>query len=400
MRVGTASCVFMLFTAADASEVAGMLQLRKEDCSKGDCKPTLVPKICCKAMNAQCGSCSAGMTEEEYCRKNPEMAGCEAKDCSLVRCASEKSCTDNGGSFHQVPGQCCGLCEIHEVCVANNTNPCVHQMCSGGDIVEAHVDCQRQMMGDASCKGHWEPAGPDQCCDRCVETKECVAVNDPNRPCQRQQCVNGELLTSSMSCMSPDSCAYIKAGAVYTPPGTGECCGSCRDPPVVDNSTDCKVDNSSPCIIEECLEDGTKATLIIDCAFDCQDGEYVPPSAGQCCGSCEKPECIVDTSDPCVTEICMPNGGKSIEMMACMAPQSCNGNYTASTADECCGHCEEKKCIVDTSNPCRPEYCAPDGTKHMMHVDCFRCPFETLDPEPGQCCGICQMTDQNIQFGR
>jgi len=491
MRVGTASCVFMLFTAADTSEVAGMLQLRKEDCSKGDCKPTLVPKICCKAMNAQCGSCSAGITEEEFCRinpkmagcdapriccqamnaqcesckagttkeefcrSNPKMAGCEAKDCSLVRCASEKSCTDKGGSFHQEAGQCCGLCEIkpkecvanntnpcvHQICfegeimeahedcqrqmmgdasckghwepagpdqccdrcvetkecVVNNTNPCVHQICFEGELMEAHLDCQRQMMGDASCKGHWEPAGPDQCCDRCVETKECVAINDPNKPCQRQECRNGELLITSMSCMSPDSCAVIKAGAVYTPPGIGECCGSCVDPPVVDNSnsTDCKVDNSSPCRREQCLEDGTKATMIVDCAFDCQDGNYVPPTPDQCCGSCETPECIVDTSNPCVTETCLPTGGKSVMMTACMPAEMCTGDYTAPTPDQCCGQCEEKKCIVDTSDPCRHEFCGEDGTKHIAVVDCFGCfGFEgavLADPEPGQCCGMCQM---------
>ena len=98
------------------------------------------------------------------------------------------------------------------------------------------------------------------------------------------------------------------------------------DPPVVDNSSDCKVDNSSPCIVKECMEDGTKTTMNIDCAFDYQDGKYVPPTPCQCCGSCETPECIVDTSDPCVIETCMPNGGKCIAMMACMPAEMCMGN--------------------------------------------------------------------------
>eukprot|EP00947_MAST-08B_sp_MAST-8B-sp1_P004937 g4937.t1 len=33
-------------------------------------------RICCKAMTAQCLSCAAGLTEDEYCAKNPATAGC------------------------------------------------------------------------------------------------------------------------------------------------------------------------------------------------------------------------------------------------------------------------------------------------------------------------------------
>jgi len=34
------------------------------------------PRICCKAVNAQCLSCSAGVSVIDYCRKNPRTAGC------------------------------------------------------------------------------------------------------------------------------------------------------------------------------------------------------------------------------------------------------------------------------------------------------------------------------------
>jgi len=34
--------------------------------------------VCCKAMNAQCLSCSAGVSIDEYCRKSPGTAGCKA----------------------------------------------------------------------------------------------------------------------------------------------------------------------------------------------------------------------------------------------------------------------------------------------------------------------------------
>merc|ERR1711871_1511182 len=35
------------------------------------------PLICCSAYDAQCQSCAAGLSEEEYCRKNPYVTGCE-----------------------------------------------------------------------------------------------------------------------------------------------------------------------------------------------------------------------------------------------------------------------------------------------------------------------------------
>jgi len=35
------------------------------------------PKICCMAMTADCLSCSAGLSKQEYCKENPSTAGCE-----------------------------------------------------------------------------------------------------------------------------------------------------------------------------------------------------------------------------------------------------------------------------------------------------------------------------------
>lgn len=35
-----------------------------------------IPGPCCKAMNAQCMSCAAGLSEEEYCKENPATVGC------------------------------------------------------------------------------------------------------------------------------------------------------------------------------------------------------------------------------------------------------------------------------------------------------------------------------------
>ena len=38
--------------------------------------PVLTPKPCCKAMTASCLACSASMTKEDYCHKNPDTSGC------------------------------------------------------------------------------------------------------------------------------------------------------------------------------------------------------------------------------------------------------------------------------------------------------------------------------------
>ena len=35
------------------------------------------PKVCCKALIADCMSCAEGLTVAEYCAKNPKTAGCK-----------------------------------------------------------------------------------------------------------------------------------------------------------------------------------------------------------------------------------------------------------------------------------------------------------------------------------
>jgi len=38
------------------------------------------PQMCCRAMTSSCLACSAGMTEDSYCEKNPSTPGCPKKD--------------------------------------------------------------------------------------------------------------------------------------------------------------------------------------------------------------------------------------------------------------------------------------------------------------------------------
>merc|ERR1711959_511427 len=49
--------------------------------------------VCCQAHNAQCLSCAAGLSEEEYCRKNPSASGCEKyRNCCQAYNAKCESC--------------------------------------------------------------------------------------------------------------------------------------------------------------------------------------------------------------------------------------------------------------------------------------------------------------------
>eukprot|EP01063_Lacrimia_lanifica_P025737 TRINITY_DN336_c0_g1_i1.p2 TRINITY_DN336_c0_g1~~TRINITY_DN336_c0_g1_i1.p2 ORF type:complete len:207 (+),score=85.26 TRINITY_DN336_c0_g1_i1:45-665(+) len=51
------------------------------------------PRICCEALTAECLSCSEGITEEEYCAKNPDTVGCP-KPCCYALTAECLSCAE------------------------------------------------------------------------------------------------------------------------------------------------------------------------------------------------------------------------------------------------------------------------------------------------------------------
>merc|ERR1711885_111037 len=51
------------------------------------------PPICCSAYDAQCESCKQGLSEEEYCKKNPSTGGCEKyRNCCQAYNAKCESC--------------------------------------------------------------------------------------------------------------------------------------------------------------------------------------------------------------------------------------------------------------------------------------------------------------------
>ena len=62
--------------------------------------PTIPDEKCCMAMTPKCQSCALGLSEEEYCRRYPEMIGCtEMKGSEEVSVnAGCKSCMANCGN--------------------------------------------------------------------------------------------------------------------------------------------------------------------------------------------------------------------------------------------------------------------------------------------------------------
>ena len=106
------------------------------------------PKICCKAMTAQCLSCAAGKTLEEYCSKHPSIMGCP----TLSTCSS-----------HHIGERRC-------------ENPSVH----GGDCTEyteqvgdIFYSCQNDPDSKSTpIKGQWHCKRGKPCKGK-VESKAC-----------------------------------------------------------------------------------------------------------------------------------------------------------------------------------------------------------------------------------
>merc|ERR1719440_2291611 len=45
---------------------------------------TTAPRMCCRAFNANCLACAAGISEEEYCANNPGTPGCPEDEAAAV----------------------------------------------------------------------------------------------------------------------------------------------------------------------------------------------------------------------------------------------------------------------------------------------------------------------------
>ena len=56
------------------------------------------PRPCCLAFTSLCLACAEGVTEAEYCRRNPETVGCKPPPAPICRCIGDslecKACTN------------------------------------------------------------------------------------------------------------------------------------------------------------------------------------------------------------------------------------------------------------------------------------------------------------------
>merc|ERR1712057_101167 len=63
-------------------------------------------KICCTANNAKCNACAADLTEEQYCQKNPFVQGCDKyrddgkKGCCKANTAECRACQEGKSVKH------------------------------------------------------------------------------------------------------------------------------------------------------------------------------------------------------------------------------------------------------------------------------------------------------------
>merc|ERR1711903_98417 len=137
------------------------------------------PPICCQAHNAQCESCKQGLSEEEYCRKNPRnflgTPGCEkyqngggSKPAACCRANNAKCLSCAKGMSEE---EYCkmkpstGGCEKYKGCCKANTADCL--ACSEGKSVERF--CKKKRNRDVpGC----EKKG---CCK--ANTADCLACS-------------------------------------------------------------------------------------------------------------------------------------------------------------------------------------------------------------------------------
>merc|ERR1712091_397027 len=90
------------------------------------CKKYLIgggskPPICCSAYDSQCESCNPGLSEEEYCKKNPSTSGCEKYNCCKAFTADCQSCAAGlSEEEYCKKNPSTGGCEKYNCCRANN----------------------------------------------------------------------------------------------------------------------------------------------------------------------------------------------------------------------------------------------------------------------------------------
>merc|ERR1712048_1335817 len=134
---------------------------------------------CCQAYNAKCGSCKQGISEEEYCKKNPSTGGCEkyrgccrANNAKCLSCAAglseEEYCKKNPST---------GGCEKYRNCCQAYNAKC--ESCKQG--ISEEEFCKKNPSTDffggvQGCEKYHKGDGGKGCCK--AFTADCLACSE------------------------------------------------------------------------------------------------------------------------------------------------------------------------------------------------------------------------------
>merc|ERR1711908_148525 len=137
----------------------------EEYCKKNPSTGGCAKYNCCKANDAQCQSCAAGLSEEEYCKKNPSTSGCAKYNCCKANDAKCQSCAG-------------GLSE-EEYCKKNpSTSGCEKYNCCTGNHARCN-SCKEGLSEEEYCKKSLPRVPPGCNREGCCKTfsARCRACN-------------------------------------------------------------------------------------------------------------------------------------------------------------------------------------------------------------------------------
>merc|ERR1712100_373848 len=157
------------------------------------------PFPCCRANNARCLSCAAGLSEEEYCKKNPSTGGCEKyRNCCQAynaKCESCKQGISEEEYCKKAPTDFFGAvqgCEKYQNgggsgkgCCKANTADCL--ACSAGKSVKKF--CKKKRNRDVpGCEKYHKGDGGNFCCKaHNADCLSCSAGKSVKRFCKKNK---------------------------------------------------------------------------------------------------------------------------------------------------------------------------------------------------------------------
>jgi len=261
-------------------------------------------KPCCFAMTANCLACAAGMSETEYCAKNPKTAGCPQQngnvpsDSVLCPGKAESDYCDCTGDCTEKPEFC--TCEEAQKCCAGKDSgiPSDSVLCPGkakSDYCDCTGDCTEMPEfctceeAQKCCKGKggdvdtpaqdWDDKSATTC-DRCAAYADFAGIAKTKDACYNCDCGD----TGVRIC----GCVYCKNEPAPLPAKQNE--------PTLPNG---RCPESEPEPMSACAIPGKKCTYGEEC----------------CCGECHAS----------MTASCVPGKGDASMWMlmythACMDP--------------------------------------------------------------------------------